>query len=75
MAPGLVVPTYEGQKEPSKFPSNATSRQYAESLDRADPLRSFREKFIIPSKANLKTTKLAKPGMLLFLSFGNFPPR
>ncbi|CRG83149.1 kynureninase [Talaromyces islandicus] len=64
MAPGLVVPTYDGQGETSsKYPSNSTSRQYAESLDRADPLRSFREKFIIPSKANLKTTKLAKPGL------------
>ncbi|KAH8704172.1 putative kynureninase [Talaromyces proteolyticus] len=63
MAPALTVPLFEEQKEISKFPSNALSREYAESLDSADPLRSFRDKFIIPSKSNLKTTKLAKPGL------------
>ncbi|KAL2218249.1 pyridoxal phosphate-dependent transferase [Thermoascus aurantiacus ATCC 26904] len=35
----------------------------SQSLDAADALKSFRDKFIIPSKANLKTKKLAKPGL------------
>lgn len=43
------------------FPENAASREYAASLDAADPLRGFREKFIIPSKANIASTILAKP--------------
>ncbi|KAE8380299.1 pyridoxal phosphate-dependent transferase [Aspergillus bertholletiae] len=45
------------------FPENAGSKEYAASLDAADPLASFREKFIIPSKANINSTKLAKPGL------------
>lgn len=62
MAPSLVALPTEQSKTTSKFPSNASNREYAESLDSADPLKSFRNKFIIPSKANLKTTRLAKPG-------------
>lgn len=49
------------------FPSNAGTKEYAESLDAADPLHWFRDKFIIPSKANLKTMKLAKPGLFCIL--------
>ncbi|KAB8279332.1 pyridoxal phosphate-dependent transferase [Aspergillus minisclerotigenes] len=45
------------------FPENAGSREYAASLDAADPLASFRDKFIIPSKANINSKKLAKPGL------------
>lgn len=48
---------------PPSYASNSLTREYAESLDKADPLSSFRQKFIIPSKANLKATKLAKPGL------------
>jgi hypothetical protein len=44
------------------FPGEAASQEYAASLDAADPLREFRDQFIIPSKANLATKKLAKPG-------------
>ena len=44
------------------FPDNAATREYAASLDAADPLGSFRHKFIIPSKANITAKKLAKPG-------------
>jgi kynureninase len=44
------------------FPAEAASLEYAASLDAADPLRGFRDQFIIPSKANLATKKLAKPG-------------
>ncbi|RDL36370.1 putative Kynureninase [Venustampulla echinocandica] len=43
------------------FPVEATTLEYAQSLDAKDHLRSFREKFIIPSKLNTKTKKLAKP--------------
>lgn len=43
-----------------KFPENAASKEYASSLDTADPLSAFRRKFIIPSKANLASKKLAK---------------
>ncbi|KAI9037887.1 putative kynureninase [Aspergillus affinis] len=45
------------------FPENAGTRQYAASLDAADPLANFRDKFIIPSKANINHKKLAKPGL------------
>lgn len=45
------------------FPENAGSNEYAASLDAADPLASFRDKFIIPSKANINSKKLAKPGI------------
>ncbi|KAF2138877.1 uncharacterized protein K452DRAFT_276719 [Aplosporella prunicola CBS 121167] len=44
-----------------KFPSNADTEEYARSLDAEDPLRSFRDKFIIPSKESLKSKSLAKP--------------
>ncbi|KAL1971628.1 hypothetical protein VTN31DRAFT_2249 [Thermomyces dupontii] len=42
------------------FPSEALTRHYAESLDAQDPLRSLREEFLIPSKGNLKTTRLTE---------------
>ncbi|KAJ5383397.1 hypothetical protein N7517_001308 [Penicillium concentricum] len=45
------------------FPTEAATQDYAASLDAADPLREFRDQFIIPSKANLATKKLAKPGL------------
>ncbi|EED14929.1 kynureninase, putative [Talaromyces stipitatus ATCC 10500] len=74
MAPSLIAPVSPSSEEtihrmeatkfiPTSYPSNAQTREYAESLDQADTLRSFRDKFIIPSKANLKATKLAKPGL------------
>jgi kynureninase len=44
------------------FPPEANTKDYARSLDAQDSLRSFREKFIIPSKANINTKKLAKEG-------------
>jgi kynureninase len=43
------------------FPGNAATKEYAASLDAADPLAAFRDKFIIPSKANIASKKLAKP--------------
>ncbi|RDW84497.1 kynureninase-2 [Coleophoma cylindrospora] len=45
------------------FPAEANSQDYARSLDAKDHMRSFRERFIIPSKANIKAKKLAKPGL------------
>ncbi|KAJ5584187.1 Kynureninase 2 [Penicillium hispanicum] len=45
------------------FPAEADSKEYAASLDKADPLRALRDQFIIPSKANLASKKLAKPGL------------
>ena len=50
--------------KPSKpvFPADADTREYAASLDAADPLRGFRDEFIIPSKANIACKQLAKPG-------------
>lgn len=51
------------------FPENAGSKEYAASLDAADPLASFRDKFIIPSKANINSKKLAKPGLVALPNF------
>lgn len=52
-----------GVKAPKPtFPAEAATREYAVSLDKADPLRALRDEFIIPSKANLASKKLAKPG-------------
>ena len=48
------------------FPPGADAEQYAQSLDKEDHLRSFRDKFIIPSKENIKTKKLEKPGTSQF---------
>ena len=45
------------------FPEDAATKEYAALLDAADPLASFREKFIIPSKANIASKRLAKPSM------------
>lgn len=50
---GLAKPT---------FPAHASTKEYAASLDAEDPLRDFRGKFIVPSKANIVSKKLAKPG-------------
>ncbi|KAL1652020.1 Kynureninase (L-kynurenine hydrolase) [Diplodia intermedia] len=46
-----------------QFPADADSESYAQQLDSQDHLRSFRDKFIIPSKANLRSKSLAKPGL------------
>jgi hypothetical protein len=45
------------------FPSHAATEEYAKTLDNEDSLHKFREKFIIPSVANVKSKKLAKPGV------------
>lgn len=38
----------------------AFTKEYAEALDAQDPLRQFRDQFIIPSKKDLKRTVLAE---------------
>jgi kynureninase len=43
------------------FPTDADSLAYAQSLDEQDPLRSFRSKFIIPTKASLKAQSYPTP--------------
>lgn len=37
----------------------AYTKEYAEALDAKDPLRQFRDEFIIPSKKDLKRKTLA----------------
>ncbi|KAL2870421.1 kynureninase [Aspergillus lucknowensis] len=60
--PPITMSSHTDGVKPA-FPENATSKEYAASLDAADPLASFREKFIIPSKANIASKKLAKPNL------------
>ncbi|GKZ33100.1 kynureninase (L-kynurenine hydrolase) [Aspergillus brasiliensis] len=45
------------------FPAEAATEEYAASLDSSDSLAAFRDKFIVPSKANIASKKLAKPGL------------
>lgn len=44
------------------FSAESATKEHAAALDAADPLRELRHQFIIPSKANLASKKLAKPG-------------
>lgn len=69
MAPGLVdtstntdvhLPHSPAAVKQHSFADNADSEEYARALDASDPLRRFREKFIVPSKTKLKTKTLAK---------------
>ncbi|KAJ9634401.1 Kynureninase (L-kynurenine hydrolase) [Knufia peltigerae] len=67
MAPGLLDNTEASTTlidwavvGKQKFPDNADSEEHARSLDLEDPLREFRGKFIIPSKAALKRKSLGK---------------
>ncbi|KAL3419502.1 biosynthesis of nicotinic acid protein [Phlyctema vagabunda] len=59
---GSVEPAQVKLVKPT-FPVEADTLEYAQSLDAKDHLRSFRNRFIIPSKANIKSKKLAKPGL------------
>ncbi|CAG8952968.1 hypothetical protein HYFRA_00007684 [Hymenoscyphus fraxineus] len=43
------------------FPAEANTLEFAQSQDAKDPLRSYRQKFIVPSKANTKTKSVVKP--------------
>jgi kynureninase len=57
----------EEQQEMKKplFPAEANSLEFAQSLDGKDQLRSFRQKFIIPSKTNIKSKSVTTPGLPL----------
>ncbi|MCJ1386260.1 Kynureninase (L-kynurenine hydrolase) [Xylographa soralifera] len=46
-------------KSKSLMNTDVHSREYAEGLDRKDPLRHFRNEFLIPTKADLKSRTLA----------------
>lgn len=58
----IAIEEHQKFSKPS-FSAEANTLEYAKSLDAKDHLRSFREKFIIPSKANTKTKKVVKPGL------------
>jgi kynureninase len=58
---GSIAPEEQRVAKPT-FPAEANTLEYAQSLDAKDHMRKFREQFIIPSRANIKTKKLAKPG-------------
>lgn len=66
MAPGIIddIPTVHNPKTTQQiyskqvFPDSADIEEYARSLDAQDPLRHFREKFIIPTKTSLKRKSL-----------------
>lgn len=45
------------------------SRQEAEARDAQDPLRSFREEFIIPSRNDLQRKTLAVEGTPIHIQF------
>lgn len=53
--------TVVASTQPTKFPSEASSEVYAQQLDAQCPLRSFRSKYIIPTKRSLKTRTLGSP--------------
>lgn len=48
-----------GPPLPYKDDIRAHTKEYAEALDAQDPLRQFRDEFIIPSKKDLKRKTLA----------------
>lgn len=58
---GSIAIEQQQTTKPS-FPAEANTLEYAQSLDAKDHMRSFREKYIIPSKTNIKAKKLSKPG-------------
>lgn len=43
---------------PPKFPTDANSLQFAQTLDSQDSLRHLRDEFILPTKASLKKREL-----------------
>lgn len=51
------TPRHENQRH--AFGSDANTPEYAKSLDAACPLHRFREEYIVPSKANLKSTDIS----------------
>jgi hypothetical protein len=56
---------------PYKHNSRSCTRDFAASLDAQDPLRHFRDEFIIPSKADLKRKTLAADDSMNVAVFGS----
>lgn len=48
-----------GPSIPYQDDVRASTKEYAQALDAQDPLRQFRDEFIIPSKNDLKRKNLA----------------
>ena len=69
MAPGIVsdAPATYSQDDihhispKQAYPNNASSEEHAHTLDTQDPLRHFRDQFIIPTKTSIKATSLFSP--------------
>ncbi len=60
---GSLAPEDLQQSGKPIFPDEANTIEYARSLDSKDHLRSFRQQFKIPSKSNIKATKVVKHGL------------
>ena len=45
-----------------KETKDTLTKDYAISLDKADPLRSLRDEFVFPTKQSLKLKRLPRPG-------------
>jgi kynureninase len=50
------IPRHSGVE----FPAEAHTKEYARTLDETNSLRHFREHFIFPTNASLKSTKLTQ---------------
>jgi kynureninase len=75
MAPGIVEDVQHAVGNAadfiatkSIFPDTADSEEYARALDAADPLRGFRDQFIIPSRTSLKSRSLGGLGVFVIAS-------
>ena len=66
---GSIAPEDLQQTGKPTFPDQANTLEYARSLDSKDHMRSFRQKFKIPSKSNIKSTKVVKQGLPHYPSF------
>jgi len=64
---GSISTAEQQQMKKPSFPAEANTLEFAKSLDAKDHLRSFREKFFIPSKTNIKSKTLSKPGQFVTL--------
>jgi hypothetical protein len=60
---GSIVTEDLQQTGKPTFPGEAITLEYAKSLDSKDHLRLFRQQFKIPSKSNIKSTKVVKQGL------------
>jgi len=58
---------FQVDDSPSKGPDDihVFAREYAATLDGQDPLQNLRKEFLIPSKADLRSTSLRQAGQYL----------